>query len=364
MEIEALRASFPVCEEHCYLNAGTDGPLPREAVAAATAELAAEATHGRASAHFQRRADLSEQLRAGYAELLACEPSDVALSTCTTEGLAIVLDGLPLSPGDEILTSDGEHPGLLGALAVAREAVGVSVRVAPLPHLADAVGPRTRLVACSHVSWVSGEHHPARELAALEVPLLLDGAQGIGAVPTDVRELGCAAYAGAGQKWLCGPDGLGMLYVSPQLRERLLVRRRGYGNVVDPGAGLDAQLHEDARRFDTLSLNAETLAAGIASLRLLSSAGWTAIHETSSALAERLAQLLGERGRTVLPRAAGTLVSFSSEDPEGERERLAEHGIILRNIPGRGLLRASVGAWNHEADLQRLLAALAPPQLP
>ena len=76
---------------------------------------------------------------------------------------------------------------------------------------------RTRLVACSHVSWMSGRLAPA-ELARLDVPVVLDGAQGVGAVPVDVRELGCDAYAGAGQKWLCGPDGLGMLYVAPALQ--------------------------------------------------------------------------------------------------------------------------------------------------
>ena len=87
---------------------------------------------------------------------------------------------------------------------------------------------------------MTGRIAPAA-LAALDVPVLLDGAQGVGAVPVDVRSLGCDAYAGAGQKWLCGPDGVGMLYVAPALRERLEVSRRGYGNLADPGAGLEAR---------------------------------------------------------------------------------------------------------------------------
>ena len=256
------------------------------------------------------------------------------------------------------MTSDEEHPGLLGPLGAARELRGVSVREVPLAEVANAVGPRTRLVACSHVGWMSGSYAPA-ELRELDVPVLLDGAQGVGAVPVDVAELGCDAYAGAGQKWLCGPDGTGMLFVAPELRERLGVSRRGYTNLAKPDAGLDAGLHPDARRFDTASLSAEATACALAAVSLLESAGWAAVHERARGLAARFAQALAERGREPAPRGETTLVSFASEDPEGERERLAEQGIVLRNIPGRPWLRASVGAWNDESDLERLLDALA-----
>jgi L-cysteine/cystine lyase len=92
---------------------------------------------------------------------------------------------------------------------------------------------------------------------------------------------------------------------------------------------------------------------------VLESAGWEAVHERGPALAGRLAQLLAEHGREPAPRADTTLVSFSSPDPEAEREQLAAQGVILRNIPSRPWLRASVGAWNDEDDLDRLLRALS-----
>jgi L-cysteine/cystine lyase len=353
-----LRDEFPVLGAVAYLNAGTDGPLPARAVHAAALELERELSDGRATAHFERRSELSTALRAAYAAALGADAADVALTTFTTEGMAQVVGGLELGRGDEILTSDEEHPGLLGALSAARELHGVTVREVPLAEVADAVGPSTRLVACSHVGWVSGSLAPVA-LAELDVPVLLDGAQGVGAVPVDVRALRCDAYAGAGQKWLCGPDGTGMLYVSPALRERLAVSRRGYANLADPGEGLDARLHEDARRFDTLSMNAETTACALASIGLLESAGWAAVHEHARTLAARLAELLAERGREPAPRGPSTLVSFPSPDPPAERERLAQRGVIVRNIPDRPWLRASVGAWNDEHDLDRLLGALS-----
>jgi L-cysteine/cystine lyase len=178
-------------------------------------------------------------------------------------------------------------------------------------------------------------------------------------VPVDVRALGCDAYAGAGQKWLCGPDGTGMLYVSAELRERLVVTRRGYENLADAENGLDARVHEDARRFNTPSLSAEALACALAASRVLESVGWQAVHEHARTLAARLVEMLEDAGREPAPRAATTLVSFASPDPPAEVAKLAERGVIVRSIPLRPWLRASVGAWNDESDLERLIEALA-----
>lgn len=341
-----------------YLNAGTDGPLPARAVRAAAEELEREAADGRTATHFERRKELNGELRAAYARALGADAADVSLTTCTSEGIALTVAGLTLGTGDEILTSDEEHPGLLGALGAARELRGVSIREVPIGEIAEAVGSRTRLVACSHVGWMSGLLAPA-ELAQVDVPVLLDGAQGVGAVAVDVDALGCDAYAGAGQKWLCGPDGLGMLYMRPSLRDRIAVSRRGYPNLENPNSGVAAQVHADARRFDSMALSAEAVACGLAAIELLESAGWEAVHERARTLATRLAEQLAEHGRELAPRHQTTLVSFESADPEREREALAASGCLVRNIPDRPWLRASVGAWNDESDLERLLSSLA-----
>jgi selenocysteine lyase/cysteine desulfurase len=209
------------------------------------------------------------------------------------------------------------------------------------------------------VNWETGAIAPP-ELADLDVPVLLDGAQGIGAIDVDVTRLGCDAYAGAGQKWLCGPDGSGSLWVGADLRERLTVTRRGYGNLQEANDGLAAVPHEDARRFDAPALSAEALACSLAAAELLEEFGWTELWERARTLAERLVAMLAERGREPVPRAASTLVAFPSPDPEAERTALAAAGIVVRNIPGRPWLRASVGAWNDERDLERLVEALRP----
>jgi L-cysteine/cystine lyase len=325
-------------------------------VDAARAELAAELTDGRTRPHFERRFELQAALRGGYAEVMGCAAEDVALTTSTSEGLGRVLAGMDLGPGDEIVTSDSEHPGMLGPLRAARE-LGVDVRMVPFAALAEAVRGTTTLVACSHVNWRTGERAPA-ELAETGVPVVLDGAQGVGAVPVDVRELRCAAYAGSGQKWLCGADGTGMLYVEPAFAERLRVTTPSYISFADASKGIDGPLRTDAARFDTSSLARETVALSLASLNVLRDAGLSEVHARARDLAAQLAKGLAEGDRTVAPRSDTTLVSWEDDDPPATRTRLAEAGVVVRDLPGTPLLRASVGAWNDDTDLDRVLDAL------
>jgi len=361
VDATALRSQFPVFEERAYLNSGTCGPLPRRALHAVADVLARAAVEGRTRTYMETMLSLRDRQRAAYAERLGADPADVALTSSTSDGVVRVLAGLSLGPGDEVLTAPDEHPGLLGPLASLRARRGVDVRTAPFEELADAVGRRTRLVACSHVSWVTGAVRP-EGLAELgsRVPVLLDGAQGVGAVPIDVRALGCAFYAGSGQKWLCGPVGTGMLWIAPDRREDVLPIGATYMNLAEPGRALESPPHPDARRHDSPALSAEAAAASVAAHDVLAEAGWDAVYERSRTLAATLADRLRERGRVVAPRDDTTLVSWEDDDPEATRDRLAADGILVRNLPGTPYVRASVGAWNDERDLDRLLDAAAP----
>ena len=356
MDAAKLRAQFPVLERIAYLNAGTCGPLPGPATGVATRVLDESTRSGRSGMYFEQMLALATQRRAAYAALLNAEPEDVALTGSTSEGIVRVLSGLELAPGDEILTSDEEHPGLYGPLSAARAQRGVIVRAAPFARLADAVTPQTRLVACSHVSWINGRLAP--DLGGLDIPVLLDGAQGAGAVPVDVVALGCDFYAASGQKWLCGPIGTGLLWISPDYGDRLLATGPTYLNLADPAAGLDAVPRAGAARHDTSAQSLEAAVLAATAFVLLASTGWDELHERAASLAEQLAAQLADRGLRVAPRDRTTLVAWEDPDPLAARERLAAAGVVIRDLPGTGLLRASVGAWNDESDLERLLAGL------
>jgi L-cysteine/cystine lyase len=357
--VHQLRSAFPVLAHGAYLNAGTCGPLPRAAVDAAAEIQGLALREGRAMAYLMAMLELRERQRAAYAGILGARADDVALTTGTSEGIVRVLAGLELGPEDEVLTAPDEHPGVLSPLVTLRRRRGVQIRTAPLAELPGAVGPATRLVVCSHVSWVTGAVAPAAlgELGE-DVPVLLDGAQGAGAVPVDVEALGCAFYAAAGQKWLCGPVGTGMLWVAPAWRERLAPLGLTYLNLADAGAGLDASPQPSARRHDAPALPPEASAAAVAAHDVLAAPGWDAVHAGARDLAARLEGALRDRGREVAERGPTTLVSWVQDDPGATVARLAASGVTVRSLPGTTYLRASVGAWNDESDLERLLAAL------
>ncbi len=359
MEPATLRAAFAVLDRYAYLNAGTCGPIARAAAEAAAAELRIQVEEGRWTPTFERMLELQPRQRAVYAERVGAAPEDVALTTSTSEGVVRVLAGLDLGPGDEVVTGDEEHPGLLGPLAALRRRTGAHVRMVPFASLADAVGPATRLVACSHVSWIGGALAPqALREVARDVPVLLDGAQAAGAIAVDVAELGCAFYAASGQKWLCGPIGSGLLYVAPAWRERLRAVGPTYLSLADPSAGLDAVPHADARGHDASAVAPDTSAFAVAAHDAIAAFGWPAAVERAATLAASLADALRERGRTVAPRGRTTLVSWEEDDPVAFRDRAAAAGVVVRDLPGRPLVRASVGAFNDESDLERLLALL------
>jgi len=355
-----LRSHFPVLESLSYLNAGSVGPVPREAAEAAERELVDQLEHGRAGkASFERATELADTLRARIAALMNARVGEIALTGATTDGVNAVLAGLDLGAGDEVLTSDEEHPGLLAPLGLARKRHGVEVRVVPFAEIGAAAGPKTRLIACSHVSWINGKVVDSAALRDSGVPVLLDGAQGIGAVPVDVRELGCDFYAGSGQKWLCGPVGSGYLYVRGDRIDSLYPAAPGYGSLSDPQEALELPLRDGAARFDGGFPVPHHAVWALASLDVLEAPGLDAVQQRAVTLAERLARGLADRGLVVAPRGRSTLVSWEARDPEGAVGALLEQGFGVRNLPGTPYVRASAGAWCTEGELDRL-AEIAP----
>jgi L-cysteine/cystine lyase len=355
------RARFPVLERYAYLNAGTFGPLSRATLEAMAKLRSREAVHGRAGrAYFDETLERRERVRALLAEQIGAPAGNVALTESTTQSVHVVVVGLGLGAGDEVVTTDAEHFGLTGPLLGTGAALRIArVRDAPaadvLGLIAREVTPRTRLIATSAVSWIDGKVFPWYELReSTQVPVLVDGAQAAGAIEVDAT--GADFFTVSAQKWLCGPDGTGALYVAePEALAPRLVAYPG-AETYDIAAGT-WQPKEGARRFDPGFQPASSLAGLEAALTDLPGGRFTRARE----LAERCRELLLQQGHEVVTEPGqATLVSFRwPNEAAAAVARLHEQGIVVRELPGTGLLRASVGWWNDGSDLERLVEGLA-----
>jgi len=342
------RALFPVLERLAYLNAGTFGPLARATVDAMQAQQAAELTNGRfGKEYFEHMLGLRTEARAGLAALVGADPEHVSLTFSTTDGCNIVLAGLGLQPDDEIVTTREEHFGLLGP--VYASGARVVVAEAEPEAILAAVTPRTRLLAISHVLWTTGRVLPVRELRErARVPVLVDGAQSVGAIPVDAAGLDFLTISG--QKWLCGPDSTGGLVVADP--EGLRVARPSYFSQTayepagrfEPAAG--------AGRFDPGWVSTAGLAGLVAALA--QPPAWR--FERAAEQTARCRKLLTPLVEVV--EGGSTLVSFRANDPPAAVASLAEAGVVVRDLPGTGLVRVSCGWWTSDEDLDRLVAAL------
>src|SRR6185312_10394246 len=237
--------------------------MPRRAFEAAERSLREQLEQGRSSKPwFEHQIERIDELRERAARLVGATQADVALTGSTTDGINAVLHAIDIKPGDEILTSDEEHPGVLGPLATARDMRGAEIRMAPFDELPEALSEFTRVVVTSHVSWATGRLMEMEALAASDALVVL----------------GCDFYAASGQKWLCGPGGMGYLYARPELVPDLPAPWSGYHAMQWAEHALVPALQPDARRLATGFPVPHHVEWSHASLDVLEEAGFDAVH--------------------------------------------------------------------------------------
>lgn len=208
-----------------------------------------------------------ETIRIGLARLFGCDPEELAIVRNTTEALQIVLLGVPLRPGDEILSTTHDYWAMRDALRQRQRRDGVSVKLVSVPVapasmdelvqvFADGITQRTRLILVSEMVNLTGQIFPIREICDLArssgIEVVVDGAQSFGQIQTRISDLGCEYYGTSLHKWLMAPKGTGMLYVR---RDRI----EPTWPLLPPPAGMDA----DIRKFEALgTIPSTSLAIG------------------------------------------------------------------------------------------------------
>jgi L-cysteine/cystine lyase len=353
-ETDRARAILPVTAELAYLNTASMGPVTAvyaEALDACTNE---DLHSGRAvGARYEKLEAARERLRVELATLLGCPAACVHLTQSTSAGLARVIDALDWAWGDEVITTNLEHEACAAPLRRRAEQSGLRLRVARVPpHQSDDPGwlealisAKTKLIAVSAVAFETGARLPVAEIASVArahgIATLIDAAQCAGAMPLAPDELGVDYCALPLQKWLCGPEGLGALYVRDA---QVFGRASAANDLVTHGRGIF-----------------EAAATQLAWFR--EQLGWRWIFERTSALAEyaRDASRELDGGALLTPASfAGiSTVRCPAAASPAIGLTLARRGFVVRHLADMSALRISTAYFNQESEIDGLFATVA-----
>ncbi len=378
--LEDLRADVPVVRRKVYLNTGTMGAAPQTVTVRFFKAYEQWQVEGAGWPQaYERRREGMAAVRGAMALLLGVPQASVAFAGNVTQAINWVAQGLRFAAGDEVIVGAEEHPAnrfpwraleTMGRIRV------IPWRMAPtdeelLDELSRLIGPRTRLVAVSHVLQTSGRVLPAAAIARLcrgrGVLSLIDGAQALGQLQVDLGAIDPDFYPFSGHKWLLGPVGTSGIYVRPDNLEKLGLLPAGSGSAEQDLAGReeeDVAWRQEARRFEVGTANWPLFEGLEAALALRAEIGSMTIEQHQSLLADAFVDGLpqGSELVQVQQRAAMCTLRFPEElgDVVG---RLAEGGVIARAVGefGPGAARFSFGPYNNLDDVaaaHRAIAAL------
>lgn len=382
-DLDEVRRQLPILRECTYLNTGTVGIMAEPVL---TKHIDNIVDHERGGHATQARAiEGYERAREVLSAFLNASPADVALNRNATDGINWVAATFPLRPGDEVVTSDEEHPAMIFPWLAACERAGANLRFIRLTHdpeslrqnLQTAMTDRTRVVAISHVSCETGARVPVeiiRDVVGADVSILIDASQSVGQFPVDIPAMGADFVIGNGHKWLAGPKGSGFAWFHP--RSLGLVKPAYFGDgaveprwsrayyQADPPPAL--RYAGGASRFEFGTRAWHTYGALADAIEYQASLGWDAIFAHVRRVSAIAKQALDEiPGVSVVTPPAwedsSGIVTFTIEGLEGRDVSSAlkeSHKIIQRSVEVPSAVRVSVTYFTSENDITRLASVV------
>ncbi|GIT50941.1 MAG: cysteine desulfurase [Gemmatimonadota bacterium] len=380
-----VRDLFPGASGQVYLDVSARGLMPEPVSAAVDRHIHTRMHHG--GDKDELRAEV-ERARHAFADLVNSSVNEIAITKNVSEGLNLFAASLPWEAGDNVLVCpELEHPNNIYLWFNLARSKGIEVRTIPADEgrmpvaaMGDALDERTRVVTMPSISFAPGFLTDVKSLALAAKQVgaltLVDAAQSIGAIDTDVRDLGIDALAVATQKCLFSLYGFGFLYVRREVAESLVpIHVARYG--IDLGDAHETAFTEDelkyqpgALRFDLGNYNYLGATAAATALDLLAGWGMKNVEAHVCGLASELATGLLELGLPVAGGSPGShlahIVSvgesgggrhYSADDPAMNSlyDHLVAAGIKLSIRSG--VLRLSIGVYNQSVDIEHVIKA-------
>ncbi len=371
-----IRKQFYLKEDVTYLQGGSVGPSARPTIEYVIDLLRKFESDPLYNQRFDEMQAIVEDSRDKVADFVGTDSRNLALVLNTTMGMNIPAQGLPLSPGSEILMSDQEYPSVQYMWDYMARQQNVLVRKIPIPtppespqDIVDAyaahINDRTRVMIFSHVYCTTGLVAPVKALTELAhkygAHAVVDGAHAVGMSPTNLDDFGCDFYVSSCHKWLLAPKGTGIAYISPEL----------ITTIRPPVLGYNLNPHAHGSRFDVTGTSDLTHFAGLGkAIDYQMEIGWEdKIRPYCLSLAKYLRTLvLDEIEGTVMtipegPEMSGFLTSFYIEGVPLHKMREIlwndyDIQIATTGADGRSIFRISTHFYDNFDDIDRFIDAL------
>jgi cysteine desulfurase / selenocysteine lyase len=371
---EQIRALFPATQKYTYLNSAAVSPMPTTAAAAVRSQLEDVSLNG--SSNYLEWIATKNRARALIAGMLKVPAENVAFMRNTSDGFAAVASGIDWNPGDNIVSFAGEFPANFYPWRHVRDRFGVELRLVPeiegridLEELISMIDSNTRLVAISAVQFASGFNSDLERIGkaahAVDALFAVDIIQALGARGFDLPALGVDIASGASHKWLCAPEGCGMLYVSDSARDRVDPTFVGWISVETPW---DFDDREQAFKPNALAWESGTGASSLfygleQSAKLLTETGLDRIAIYLDELTDHLCEMLaGKNYDIVSSRAPGeksSIVCIRHRNGMTSTEiakHLERENIIVSARGDR--LRIAPHFYNNHQEIEKLVSSL------
>jgi selenocysteine lyase/cysteine desulfurase len=371
---DMVREQFPLETGLTYLNAANICPASR-LVLDRYQRLLLDFHSNPAFQNREKYKPAYEQLRAKLAAMIGATPDEIAITRNTSEGSAIIVKGIDLQRGDEVVITDHNHPSNNDAWKMRARREGLEIKSVPVTVPArskddliaafdKAITPRTKVVAFTHVTSTTGIMYPAREIAELAhrrgAWVHLDGAQSFGFLKVNLREIGCDSYSGSAHKWMMGPLESGVLYVRSDRIARV------WPAIVTAGWSEDLK---GARKLEVLGQRDDPrIIAFEAAVDFYNLIGADRVEARTRQLVTKvkqsLAGIVNVRMKTNLePELSGAVVKFqfTNRDTKESYDKLwSRYRLALAITPSGDAegVRISPHVYNSAADVERAVAAV------
>jgi isopenicillin-N epimerase len=371
---QLVKRQFPLEDGLIYLNAANVCPASRPVLDRYTALL----RDFQANPSFQNREKyrrLRESVRSKLAALLGVSADEVAITRNTSEGTNLVVRGIPLKPGDEVVITDHNHPSNNESWKLRARREGLVVKSVPvrvparsaddlIAGIEKAVTPRTRVIAITHLTSTTGIRYPIKPIAELarrhDSFLHVDGAQTFGASAVNLKDLGCDSYSASAHKWPMGPLEAGVLFVRSERIGQL------WPSIVSAGWS-DAL--DGARKFEAVGQQDDPRVAALeAAVDLLNLIGIRQVEARIQSLAGRAKRALAAMANVELktdldPELSGGVVKFRLKNvptPQAYDLLWKRHRLAIAMTPGGDSegLRFSPHIYNTFEEIDCAVAAV------